>query len=267
MPTLKINKNLNNELNRTLRNFNQKVARLQKLDQYNVLILPNKQSKKDLLNNITSKRELTRKIKELKRFTQRGSERLVEIKTGETFAKWELDIYKIERQRALRYYNKRIKKLESEQPKASGKNVGVTYAQMGDPTYITALRNKQKILNARTPERKEYKKTLEYFMRKSEDRSRILKENYMSGLLTLGYQSGVSQEIIQKIHDRLLELTDKEFLNIFNNDLTVSKIMNNYRVYRKNISKGYDLFKENWDDIDNDFLELFRNLDNIIGEV
>lgn len=266
MATLRISKNLQNEINKTIRNFNQKVARLQKLDQYNLLYLPKKQTKKSLLNDVSNKRELTAKLKELKAYSKRGAESTIQTKTGEEFSRWEYDIYKKERNKSLRNINKKIKSLESTSVKASGKKLQVTFAQMGDPTYIGALRNKEKILREKEPTRKKYKENLKYFKNQREYSNYVLKQNYLRGLQNMGYQADIPEEIINNITNRFMELNDKDFLNMYNGDLSVSRIMNFYRVYAKNLSTGKMLDEESFEDLIELFYELNDNLEEITNE-
>ena len=56
-------KKLNNEINRVVKNFNQKITRLEK---QNRELLPSKTTTKEIKNAITTKRELNQKLRELK---------------------------------------------------------------------------------------------------------------------------------------------------------------------------------------------------------
>ncbi|MCX4254707.1 MAG: hypothetical protein OSJ63_05535 [Bacilli bacterium] len=262
---VKISKSKQNEINKVIRNFNQKIRRLEKLDQYNLLYIPNKASKRELISEVSNTRELTQKLKELKAYTHRGAEKTVTTKKGEEFSKWELDIYKKERQKALRNINQKIKKMETTKVRASGKNLEVTFAQMGDPTFISAIRNKQKILREKEPTRSKYRENIKYFRNQREYQNHVLKSNYLQGLKNMGYQSGIPKEIIENIYNNFMKLNDKDFLNMYNNDLSVSKIMNYYRVFAKALSSGKMIDSETVSDITELFYELNDNLEQILS--
>ena len=67
-------KKLNNEINRVVKNFNQKITRLEK---QNRELLPSKTTTKEIKNAITTKRELNQKLRELKQFSQKGIENVI----------------------------------------------------------------------------------------------------------------------------------------------------------------------------------------------
>ena len=59
---IRYDKKLNQEINRTIKNFNQKIARLEKQERD---LLPSKITKKSLKSNVYTRTELQRKLKEL----------------------------------------------------------------------------------------------------------------------------------------------------------------------------------------------------------
>ena len=68
------------ELRRTVKNFNQKLSRLEKkLDPIERGYLPKRLSVKDLKKNIGTRADFNREIKSAKRFSQKGAEEIVEL--------------------------------------------------------------------------------------------------------------------------------------------------------------------------------------------
>ena len=59
---IRYDKSLNQEINRTIKNFNQKIARLEKQERE---LLPSKITKKDLKDSVYTRAELRRKLKEI----------------------------------------------------------------------------------------------------------------------------------------------------------------------------------------------------------
>lgn len=74
------------ELKKAVRNFNNKIKRLEKLD--NINYLPSKVIFSEEKNTILTRQELNRRINELKRFSRRGSEKLASD-TIEPMTVWE----------------------------------------------------------------------------------------------------------------------------------------------------------------------------------
>ena len=75
----------NKEIARVVKNFNQKVSRLEKLGREN---LPEKISIKDLKSNVYSSSDLRRELNKLKRFSKRGAEDVL-TGYGTPITKWE----------------------------------------------------------------------------------------------------------------------------------------------------------------------------------
>ena len=85
---IRYDKNLQNEITRVVRNFNNKINRLEKLQ--NDLILPDKITKKSLTERYYTRKDLQRKLNELKRFSTRGIEKTIETKAGLKLSEYEL---------------------------------------------------------------------------------------------------------------------------------------------------------------------------------
>lgn len=267
MATLKINKNLNNEINRLIKNYNSKVARLKKLDKYNLKIIPDKVSKKELLKDIVTNKELRIELNKLKSFSKRGAEDVVTFKkTGESFSKWEIQQFKNEKNRAIRQLNQKIKYYKENKPNIFGKNLDVTFAQMADSHYLYAERNLNKIKNKKISEltRKGAKRGIEYFKNFNEHSDLIAKQNYIQSIINLGYASGVPMDKINTIKNKLISLPEKELVNLINNDNGVNALLNKYRVYGYNLSKGKEISIEFLEETSDLIEELYNKLDKII---
>ena len=65
---IRYDKKLNQEINRTIKNFNQKIARLEKQERE---LLPSKITKQELKNTSFTRAELLRKLKELQNVVQK----------------------------------------------------------------------------------------------------------------------------------------------------------------------------------------------------
>lgn len=107
-------------LRKAVNNFNSKIKRLEKEGREN---LPDKVSYKELVgigelqnfenkNRIYSRGELNNVMRSLQRFSKRGAEDIVTLKSGEQVTKWQKKEIGIAKSRAIRSLNKRISEIE-----------------------------------------------------------------------------------------------------------------------------------------------------------
>ena len=84
---IRYDKKINSEINRVIKNFNQKISRLEKENKQ--LILPNKITKQELKENVHTRKELKRKLQELKRYSERGIENTIILDSGVAISKYD----------------------------------------------------------------------------------------------------------------------------------------------------------------------------------
>ena len=109
------------ELNRLVKNFNQKVSYHKKKNPEFSESYPEKYSVKQLKKLIKSRNDFNLVCKKLARFSERGAEKLVTNKQGVTLTKYEIKETAIN----TRYANKQLKKLAEELQKLPKKIGGV----------------------------------------------------------------------------------------------------------------------------------------------
>lgn len=137
-------------LRRAVTNFNNKVKRLQKLEDKELnKILPELVDYKELVGikrpetwkesvEILNRRELGNILRSLERFTERGAEEKVTLAGGEEVTKWERKEITLMKNRATRSLTRDIQKLEAEQKVKFGMGDEVIQAKKGT---LRALRN------------------------------------------------------------------------------------------------------------------------------
>ena len=103
---IRYDKKITNEINKTIRNFNQKIKRLEK--QERDLILPNKITKKELISDVSNRNELKRRLNELKRYSKRGIEETKVLKSGAKISIYEYENLKREITRQKRLLTRQI---------------------------------------------------------------------------------------------------------------------------------------------------------------
>ena len=258
---IRYDKKLNQEINRTIRNFNQKISRLEK--QERDLILPDRITKQALKENIHSRKELRRRLKELQRFSTRGIERTITTKSGLELSLYEYQNIKKESARLKRNLTREIKMLESTSPKIFGKSQGFTFAQMGDDYYLNLKARRQalekdNILSLTKQELERYKKLLEKTARNKEYYNEIFKDNYIDMLTELGYFYKYDKNKLEQLKTRLQKLDNNSFYKLFQEDKSIQAITDYYPMITGQI-KNF-----NPENIEEDVKRLYDNLiDNL----
>ncbi len=133
---IRYDKKLNQEINRTIKNFNQKIARLEKEERE---LLPSKITKKELKSSVYNRTELRRKLKELQQFSTRGVEDVIETSGGARLTKYDYQNIKRENARIKRNITREINRLKIEKPKIFGKIQSSTFSEMGDTDYLNLV--------------------------------------------------------------------------------------------------------------------------------
>lgn len=260
--SIRYDKKLNREINRTIKNFNQKIARLEK---YENELLPSKISKKELKENYYTRTELKRKLKELQRFSKRGAEDIIETKSGIRITKYELNNLKRENKRIKQILTHEINRLKIDKPKIFGKEQSGTFAQMGDIEYLNKVARRKAIekdielLNSEDFER--FKKLIRKTVESNKYMNNMFKENYFKMLTDLGYYFKYDNEKLDKLKEKLMNLKSNDFLKLFKDDKSIRVILDYYPVVT-------DTFRSiNPDDIKHDVITLYDNLIDNIDEI
>lgn len=180
-------------LEKAVSEFNAKIVKLQKEEQKTYL--PEIIDAKEMRTRITSKNELTRYVRELRKFSEKGQEELFVAESGEKFTKWEAETLK-------KQANIRMKQLEKDlKPYKIKDEFGNTKVQMGNTEAraiqfnIDRLKNLFKTKNITEGNEKTGKlDRLKTYIRTTgtldfnKKKARIYKENYLNVLKN--YYSG-----------------------------------------------------------------------------
>lgn len=259
---IRYDKKLNQEINRTIKNFNQKIARLEKEQRD---LLPSKITKKSLKSNVYTRTELKRKLKELQRFSTRGAEEVITTSGGVRLTKYELNEIKRENARVKRNITREINRLKVEKPKIFGKKQTSTYSEMGDHDFLNLVARRkalEKDVNKLSREEFErFTKLVEKTGRNQQYMNNIFKENYFDMLTKTAYYFDYDNEKLAYLKDRLMKLQPNDFLKLFKEDKSVRAILDYYPV----VTNSFNAI--NPDDIKEDVVNLYDNLINNIDEI
>ena len=259
---IRYDKKLNQEINRTIKNFNQKIVRLEKEQRD---LLPSKITKKNLKSNVYTRNELQRKLKELQRFSTRGAEEVITTSGGVRLTKYELNEIKRENARVKRNITREINRLKVEKPKIFGKKQTSTYSEMGDHDFLNLVARRkalEKDVNRLSREEFErFTKLIEKTGRNQQYMNNIFKENYFDMLTKTAYYFNYDNEKLAYLKDRLMKLQPNDFLKLFKEDKSVRAILDYYPV----VTNSFNAI--NPDDIKEDVVNLYDNLINNIDEI
>lgn len=256
---IRYDKKLNQEINRTIKNFNQKIARLEKQDRE---LLPSKITKKDLKSGVYTRTELRRKLKELQRFGRRGAEDIIETSGGVRLTKYDYQNIKRENARIKRNITREINRLRVNKPKIFGKTQTSTFSEMGDHDYLNLVARRkalEKDINKLSRDEFErFTKLIEKTGKNQQYMNSIFKQNYFDMLTELGYYFDYDNDKLNILKQKLMNLKPNDFLKLFKEDKSIRAILDYYPI----VTNSFNAI--NPDDIKEDVINLYDNLiDNI----
>ena len=256
---IRYDKKLNQEINRTIKNFNQKIARLERQDRE---LLPSKITKKDLKNSVYTRTELKRKLKQLQRFSNRNVEDVIETQGGARLTRYDYQNLKRENTRIKRNITREINRLRVNKPKIFGKTQASTFSEMGDTDYLNLVARRkalEKDINKLSRDELErFTKLIEKTGRNQQYMNTVFKENYFEMLTDLAYYFDYDKDKLNKLRDKLMKLKPNDFLKLFKEDKSIRAILDYYPI----VTNGFNAI--NPDDIKDDVVTLYDNLiDNI----
>lgn len=268
---IRYDKKIENEITKTVRNFNAKISRLEKNERE---LLPDKVSKQ-AIKQINNRADLKRKLKELQRFSKRGAEDIITTKGGVRITQYSLNNLKQQSKRVKQNITREITRLKTEKPKVFGKEQDITFAQMGDDYYLTTLKRKEKLnksfLELSQEEFESYENLVNRLTQNEAYMNYVFKQNYLKMLTDLGYYYKYSKTKLKIIKERLMALDKSDFLELFRSDKSISAVLNYYPVVTGQINlknkRGKNDVGINPNDITEDVYSLYDNLYDNLDEI
>ena len=263
---IRFDSKLNNEIKRTVRNFNQKVARLERLD----LPAPQKISTRDIKKDYVTRAELNKRLKQFQGFSTRGAEDVIELKNGVKLTKYEYNVIKAESKRAKSTVTRQLNFYKTTQVKNKGEKEDVTFAQTGDDFYLRAKERKN-LLDRSLEDMDNIENVRSYFnlakkINKDKDyMNSVFKDNYFDMFADLGYYSGYDKEKLEYIKEKMYQLNPRQFFAMFRDDRAIRNIVEYYRAIKSKNIKNRDL-KELYKDVTVLYDTIYDNIDEIIKD-
>lgn len=264
---IRYNKELVNNINKTVQNYNAKIRRLQKLNPS--LSLPEKISAKSLRNMSDTRQELNRNLQKLKRFSKRGSEKNIILPSGEIISKYELNELKRESSRLQRNLTRRINELAEITPKVKGVKQDYNYAQMGDATLNNYIVKRDTLKNltkgiTKTGNLKNAIKYIQNIQKQQARKISVFRDNYINKMFAWqGYAIGYDYEKINEMKEKINKLSERDFLKFFDEERILKKIQEMYAVMEQATKHNYFAYEQEMTDI---FDNLYNNLDDYLKD-
>ena len=264
---IRYDKKLNQEINRTIKNFNQKISRLEKQDRE---LLPAKITKKDLKDSVYTRTELYRKLKELQRFSKRGAEDIIATSGGVQLTRYDYQNIKRENARIKRNITREINRLRVSKPKIFGKIQSSTFSEMGDSDYLNLVARRkalEKDINKLSREEYErFTKLIEKTGKNQQYMNTVFKENYFEMLTDLAYYYGYDNKKLDEMKKKIMKLKPNDFLRLFKEDKSIRAILDYYPIVTSNFDFSSGMYVNRMDyqeDVINLYDALYDNLDDI----
>ena len=260
---IRYDKKITNEINKTIRNFNQKIKRLEK--QERDLILPNKITKKELISDVSNRNELKRRLNELKRYSKRGIEETKALKSGAKISIYEYENLKREITRQKRLLTREINVLAGTTPTVFGKKQVATLRQMGS-MRIANLEARRKSLEKKIEELdisgiRTLEDRLKQNRLKYQYRNIVFEDSFNNKILfNLAYWTKYDKNKIKSISKKLNTLTPRQFKRLIDTEESLRRII---EYYPDDFKKSPDANKK---EINSLYDELYNNIDDIIKD-
>lgn len=226
---------LQSQLKRVVRNFNAKINRLKKLDKD--LHLPEKIGVRELKNKYTNRRDLKREIENLKLFQTRNIEETITTEGGVSLSRYEYEIMKKESRRVKGAITRDLRRRETTKIKTFGVEEDVTYAEIGDRSYLNLKARRTALNKDFTKLGKEafesYRKILQKSINKRQYDFNDLQYNWSNEMLMpIAYMSGYPMEKLEEVSAKVSRLSERAFLDLFNDEEIMKAITEDYQSLR-----------------------------------
>ena len=256
---------LNKNIQRVVRNFNQKVDRLEKINsKLGIYDLPDKISIKALKKSVSSRRELYRELDNISLFSKKGMEKSISTASGD-MSRYDYELLKKEQQRLKKYYTRKIHSYENLSPRIAGKKQTGTLQTLGDE-YLQQLQSRREYLNKNISDLN--KDQLENFVKSIEGSIRLEEKavrfynTYIDDMyVKLGYSIGYDKDKIEYVKKRLKELTPQQFDRARRIETTLQTTEDYYVDVHSEKS-----LSQNKEDITRKFDLLYESIDTIVEQ-
>lgn len=217
------------EIDRTIRLFNNKIKKLEKLKRE--LDLPDKIEITDIRKSDSSKSEIRRKLREYQKYLDKGAEEYITTPGGVTMSRYELEKLRSRQRSAKISLSRQLNKMEKSTIRVFGKDQAGTFSTMGDPYYLSTRAKREKLEEDITTLNKDQLNRRIGLLNKvlsSRKQQQVFKENYMEVLYDTGFLFGIDRRKTDYLFERLRALSPAQLNELYNRDKSIKTIMEYY---------------------------------------
>lgn len=254
------------EVNKTIKNYNAKIARLGKAGKDNVYI-PEKigrDAKKELLTSVSTRKDLRKRLRDLKYYTEKGGEKYIERTEGKVPKSVYKSYTNYRRSLGIRIKKDYDRIYYGESSYFGKKNI-LTHAQALDEEYYH-YKTLQELydVNIFSLSEKDLERTMRHYKSATKIKDKVrFKEAFIEMLVDTAYVNGIPHEKLHYIIEKLNTLTEEEFYKIYKQETALRAIIDFYvDTNRFGVDVSYD---RNHKKAVNLFDELIENIENILS--
>lgn len=245
---------LNNEMRRSVKNFNAKVTYMENKNYRNI---PERTSVRELKARYSKRSDLIREINRLNSFKKTDLVKRIETDGGNKAIKWQLDFIKANTENAKEYFQNEYKRVSKRLGKFPGER-----------TYLDTISAKIELLERdinymnQSDFRSTYNIVNEFAM--SPTRRKAQYRGYLSEVEWLMNKLGYEDEKIEKLFNKFTTLTPSQFLYAYDNNDIIAKI---YRLYHKDYGDAEGHLTTRTEEQARDLVdEFFAQVDDIVKD-
>lgn len=235
----KVSNKILHELQKVKNNYNRKISRVQKKDDYGIYYTPERTTVDEILKVAKNGYDVRREINKMKSYLKRNAEKQSENPNLSNF-EYEQMIKK--QRKVVKNLREEIKFFKETDVKEYGKNLNVKRGVVSENQLrakeLTLAKARKKIKNLSQNELKQIEKFYNNQLSPLNYRLEILKDNYIQMIENLGKQAGVEPEIRNELIDKIMSMNAKDFYNFYNSEEGARILMSSYGVRRNNSKKG-----------------------------
>lgn len=231
---IRYDEKLNKQILQTVRNFNAKVTRLEK---EGVALPVEKVSVRQLKKDFSERRELQSYLRELRKFSQRGVERIAYVdRWGKEFTVYEFKVGGIRQRRAIREAERLL--AEARREKRTEGGIPGEQTLMGTDYAANLEANLEKLKSQRFNQKKMTAEKKAQMVRAakatlgSKKYQRAIKDNFKRHLDILGQAAGLPSSYTEEIVDALNQVSGKDFEKIRQSEELINTIETYYPMWK-----------------------------------
>ena len=238
---MKFKSSTNKEIARVVKNFNQKVKRLEKLGREN---LPEKISIKDLKSNVYSSSDLKRELNKLKRFSSRGAEDVL-TDYGAPITKWEKRNIAIQVRTAKAKITRQLKNMGIPKESWATTKRKIQVGKQATDTAQTLIKqyqnlNVKNILNQNTKSSREEKLiTLEKIGYRYSNRAVFVLQQSLLEMIDKIDVPKKSKKTKKKLKEKIKNLSIKELKKLYYDYDEINDVIFRYKLEQEGLDLEY----------------------------